>query len=71
MKPSCGCFVLAYIFASVMTAIVAGWSMWIGTSPVTFMNCIAFVWMPFVAFAALLVAISPIIALAWVLKILF
>jgi hypothetical protein len=71
MKSTCGCLALSYLFLSALTFFLVGAGMVWGNTPVTFMNCIAFVWMPVIILAAIFIAASPIIALAWVLKILF
>jgi hypothetical protein len=64
-------FVTMYGVLSFLTLLLVGYGMIIGSTPVTFSNLTAPLWMPLVALFVILVVLLPIFVLGIIAKILF
>lgn len=66
-----GCLLGCYVICSLLTALLVGTGMCTGTVPVTLLNITAPLWMPALIVVGGVVALSPILILIVVAKIIY
>ena len=66
-----GCLWGCYVISSLLTAVLVGTGMLTGTVPVTLLNITAPLWMPILVVVGGVVALSPVLVLIVVAKIIY
>lgn len=66
-----GCLWGCYVISSLLTAVLVGTGMCTGTVPVTLLNITAPLWMPILVVVGGVVALSPVLALIIIGKIIY